>query len=314
LLALALLCTSTAAQTGTTIAGRISHPDGTPAPDAPVFAAVVGRDGALREVTSAMSGWDGQYQLTGVAPGEYVIGARLNARAPVTFYPGTAAVAERRTVTVFDRIPAGGIDIWLEPLPQRYTVAGRIYWPEGRTIDNLAIEYGGPANPRMGIWYVFDPGGLFAIDGAPPGTMVLLARADSDAGPLIGMASTHVSVSEIDDIRIDLERPGSVEGRVTFTMPRPASAEPRVALTHALLRVSPLYPVEDGPLDREGRFRIAQARGQYTFTVSGLPDGWRVLRVLRSGRELPGGRVTVGVAEQVSGLELVVGPPSSVPR
>jgi hypothetical protein len=144
--------------------------------------------------------------------------------------------------------------------------------------------------------------------------MVLLARADSDAGPLIGMASTHVSVSEIDDIRIDLERPGSVEGRVTFTVPRPASAEPRVALTHALLRVSPLYPVEDGPLDREGRFRIAQARGQYTFTVSGLPDGWRVLRVLRSGRELPGGRVTVGVAEQVSGLELVVGPPSSVPR
>ncbi len=306
--AFALFSASLTAQTGTSIAGRISHPDGTPAPDAPVFAASVGRNGSLREVASGVSGWDGQYRLTGVPPGEYVIGARLNARAPVTFYPGTATVAERRTVTVFDRVPAGGIDIWLEPLPQRYTVAGRIYWPEGRTVDNLAIEYGGPANPRMGIWYVFDPGGLFAIDGAPPGTMVLLARADSDAGPLIGMASTHVSVSEIDDIRIDLEHPGSVEGRVTFTVPRPASAEPRVALTHVLLRVSPLYPVEDGPIDREGRFRIPQARGHYTFAVSGLPDGWRVLRVRRGGRDVPGGRVTVGGAEQVSGLELVVGP------
>jgi hypothetical protein len=308
LVVIVLMATSTLAQTGTTIAGRISHPDGTPAPDAPVFAAVPGRNGQLREVASAVSGWDGQYRLTGLGAGEYVIGARLNARAPVTFYPGTASVDERRTVTVFDRIPAGGIDIWLEPLPQRYTVAGRIYWPEGRTIDNLAIEYGAPANPRMGIWYVFDPGGLFAIDGAPPGTMVLLARADSDAGPLIGIASTHVSVSEVDDIRIDLERPGSVEGRVLFTAPRPPSAEPRVALTHALLRVSPLYPVEDGAIDAAGRFRIAHARGHYTFAVSGLPEGWRVLRVRRNSREVPGGRVIVGAAEQVSGLELEVGP------
>ena len=302
------MCASAHAQSGTTIAGRISHPNGTPAPDAPVVASVVGQNGALREVAATRSEWDGQYRLTGVPPGDYVIGARLNAGAPVTFYPSTATIAERRIVTVFDRIPAEGIDIWLEPLPQRYNVAGRIYWPEGRKIDNLAIEYGGPTNTRMGIWYVFDPGGLFAIDGAPPGTLVLLARADSDAGPLVGMASTHVSVSAIEDVRIDLARPGSVEGRVTFAAPLPAGTRARIALTHTLLRVSPLYPVEDAAIDADGRFRVPEARGQYAFTVTGVPQGWRVRRVRRGGRDVPGGRVTVGAAEQVSGLELVVGP------
>jgi hypothetical protein len=306
---IALLCAPIAAQTPTTsIAGRISHPDGTPAPGAPVFAAVAGPNGALREVASATSEWDGQYRITGVPPGEYIIGARIRAGAPVTFYPGTALAADRRAVPVFDRVPAEGIDLWLEPLPQRYTVSGRIYWPDGRSVENLAIEYGGPTNPRMGVWYVFDPGGLFAIDGAPPGPMVLLARADSNAGPLIGMSSTHVSVGHIDDIRITLEPPGSAAGRVTFTAALPAGTEARVRLVHALLRVSPLYPAEEAVVGPDGRFRVEQARGHYTVTVTGVPDGWRVQRVRRAGRELAGGRVIVGPAETVSELELVVGP------
>lgn len=306
---LTLLSTSAVAQApSTSIAGRISHPDGTPAADAPVFAAVAGPNGALRDVATAITEWDGQYRLTGVPPGDYIVGARLNRTAPITFYPGTSRVADRRAVTVFDRVPAEGIDLWLEPAPQRYTVSGRIYWPEGRTVENLAIEYGGPTNPRMGIWYVFDPGGLWAIDGAPPGTLVLLARADSDAGPLIGMASTHVSVGHVEDIRITLEPPGAVTGRVTFTTPPPAEAEPRVRLVHALLRVSPLYPVEDAAVAADGRFSVGSARGHYTIEITGLPGGWRVQRVRRQGRDVSGGRVSVGPAETVSGLELVVGP------
>lgn len=303
-----MLAAGAGAQQVTTLSGRISMPDGTPAPGAIVFAATAARGGALREIATTKSEWDGQYRLTGLTPGSYVVGARPTAGATVTFYPGTGNAAERRLVTVFDGVPAEGIDIWLEPLPQRYTVAGRIYWPEGRAIDNLAIEYGAPSNPRMGIWYVFDPGGLFAIDGAPPGPMVLLARADSDQGPLIGLASTHVSVGPVDDIRLALEKPGSVEGRVVFDRPLPAGTEARVTLEHTLLRVSPLYPDEDSAVGTDGRFRVAEARGHYELRVTGLPDGWRVRRVRHHGRDLAGGRITVGPAEPVSGLEVVVGP------
>ncbi len=294
------------AQSATSIAGRVSLPDGTPAPGVSVFAAVSGRGGRIREVAETISGWDGQYRLTGVPPGEYVVGARANGQSPATYYGGVAT-GERRVIPVFDSVPAEGIDIWLHPLPQRYSVSGRAYWPDGRSIDNLVIEYGGPSNPRKGIWYVSDPGGLFHIEGVPPGPMVMLARADSDAGPLVGMSSTDISVAAVEDVRIDLGRPGSIEGRIVLPRAPPAGfSGAQVVLVHSLLRVSPLYPVESGAIGPDGRFRIASARGVYTFALEGAPDGWRITRLRRAGREVSA--VTVGPAETVTGVELEVGP------
>jgi hypothetical protein len=316
---LGVLCAVDAtAQVRGTVAGRISLPDGTPAPGAPVFAAVGDRPGRLRIVAETTSEWDGRYELSGITAGEYVIGARMNnPGSTATLYPGVAdsasadawSAAPPRRVIVFEGLPTEGIDIWLLPAPQRYAVSGRIYWPEGRSIENLVIEYGGPTNPRKGVWYVFDPGGLFAIEGAPPGTMVLLARADSDAGPLIGMVSTDVSVAPVEDVRIPLDRPGSVEGRVTLRRPLPAGHHiSRVTLTHTLLRVSPLYPAEESVVDGEGRFRVPSARGEYEFLVDGLPSGWRVIEVRRNGRVMPAGRVSVGPGEAAREVVLVVGP------
>lgn len=304
-----LLAVDVPAQSLSTIAGRISHPDGTPAPDAPVFAAVSDREGQRRIVAEAVSGWDGRYELANVPAGEYIVGARTNPRSDITLYPGVADMPPRRTVTVFEGVAAEGIDIWLQPAPQRYAVSGRIFWPDGVAIDNLVIEYGGPASVRSGIWYVADPGGLFTIEGASAGTMVLLARADTIAGPLIGMASTEVSVAPVEEVRLTIEKPGSVEGRLVFARPLPAGARAsRVALVHTLLRVSPLYPAEDAAVDQENRFRIRSARGAYTFRVEGLPLGWRVLRVQRNGRDVTSGHVIVGPGEMVGGIELVVGP------
>jgi hypothetical protein len=296
------------AQAVTTIAGRISQPDGTPAAGVRVFAAAATGNQRLRHVAETVSEWDGQYRLAGVPPGRYVIGAEGGVRSSLSYYPSTAEASASHTITVFEGVPAEGIDIWLQPLPQRYMVSGRVYWPEGHSIDNLVIEYGGPSNPRKGLWYVFDPGGLFTIDGVPPGTMVMLARADSDAGPLIGLASTDVSVAPVEDVRIVLDRPGSIAGRVRFERPLPAAVQvPGIVLVHHLLRVSPLYPVESGSIEPDGRFRIAGVRGVYTFAVDGLPEGWAVTRARHAGREIADG-ISVGPAEAVTGVELTVGP------
>jgi hypothetical protein len=307
-----LLSVDIPAQSLGTIAGRISNPDGTPAPDAPVFAAVADRDGRLRVVAEAVSAWDGRYELRMVPAGQYVVGARSNPRSSVTLYPGVADDAPRRTVRVFDGVPTEGIDVWLQPAPQRYSVSGRVFWPEGRDISNLAIEYGGPAAERSGIWYVFDPGGLFTIEAAAAGAMVMLARADTADGPLMGMAATDVSVAPVEEVRITLERPGSLEGRLVFERPLPAGRRAsRVVLIHTLLRVSPLYPVEDAAVDPDGRFRVPSARGEYAFRVDGLPAGWGVARVRRNGRDAAGGRVIVGPGETLAGIEVVVAPGAS---
>jgi hypothetical protein len=303
-----LLSIEIPAQSLSTIAGRISNPDGTPAPDAPVFAAVSDRDGRLRVVAEAVSAWDGRYELGAIPAGQYVVGARANPRSGVTLYPGVADIPPRRMVTVFDGVPTEGIDVWLQPAPQRYSVSGRVYWPDGRDISNLVIEYGGPAAAaRSGIWYVFDPGGLFTIEGAAAGTMVMLARADTAAGPLIGMAATDVSVAPVEEVRLTLEPPGTLEGKLVFERRLPAgSGDLRVALTHTLLRVSPLYPAEDSAVGPDGRFRVSSARGEYAFRVDGLPAGWSVARVRRNQRDVASGRVIVGPGETVAGIELVV--------
>lgn len=291
-----------------TIAGRISNPDGTPHPGAPVFAAIERPGGSRRIAAQTVSEWDGRYQLSGVPPGQYVVGARWSQGKEVTLYPGLPDAPPRRHVTVLDRVPTEGIDIWLQPHPQRYTVSGRIFWPEGRKVENIAIEYNTLGDPRRGVWYVFDPGGLFGIEAVSDGTMIMLVRADSDRGPLIGMAATDVA-GPVDDVRVTLEPPGSVAGRIVGERAWPGGQMPsRVTLHHTLLRTTPLYPIEAGEVDREGRFRIPDVRGEYAFSIDGLPGGWRLKRLRRAGRAVPSGRVTVGPGETLTGLELVVGP------
>jgi len=42
----------------------------------------------------------------------------------------------------------------------------------------------------------------------PRGTVVLLARADSNRGPLAGVVTTEVNVDEIEDLELRLAAPG----------------------------------------------------------------------------------------------------------
>ena len=104
------------------IAGRVAEPDGIPAPDVQVFAAVRRVTGhfVLQE-TRTVAEWDGRYRLTGLPPGEYLVvilpgvstdpnRMRANAerRAPEsssatrpffepTFYPGATSLASAET-------------------------------------------------------------------------------------------------------------------------------------------------------------------------------------------------------------------------
>jgi hypothetical protein len=309
------------------IAGRVAEPDGIPAPDVQVFAAV--RRGAKYvrlEDTRTVADWNGRYRISGLPPGEYLIvilpsvstdpnRTRANAerRAPEsssatrpffepTLYPGTASVASAETVTVFEGIPVDGIDTWLIP-GERHSISGRISWPENTTAENVVIEYGNLTAQRSGIWTVPDPGDLFHITGVPRGTVVLLARADSNRGPLAGVVTTEVNVDEVDDLELRLGTPGAVDGRVIYDASVPsASRAEHIALKQQLLPVSPLYPTPQTTIGADGRFQISGALGVYDVDVAGL----RVVRVTQSGREIPNRRIRVGLGESISDLEVLV--------
>jgi hypothetical protein len=296
------------AQTTSTIAGRISLPDGTPAPEAHVAASVRQADGSLSVVSETVTTWDGRYLLRNVPAGSFLVSARRTRTGPATTFPGVTDGDPGKPVAVFAGVPTEGIDIWLAPAPLRYSVSGRIFWPNGQTVERLVIEYGDPRGERQrGIWYPDDPGGLFTIDGVSAGPLMLLARGETSSGSLIGFAFTDVH-GPVEEVRIELERPGIAEGRVVFMRPLPAGTEARVVLAHTRLRVSPLFPVDESRVAADGRFRIAGVHGVYAVQVEGLPDGWRVLGVARNGAPLATAAVTVGPDETVSGLVVTVGP------
>lgn len=312
-----------------TIAGRIAEPDGIPAPDVQVFAAVRrGTSHVVLQETRTIAAWDGRFRITNLPPGEYLVVVlpgvstdpnrmRANAerRAPEsssatrpffepTFYPGETNLASAERITVFEGIPVDGIDTWLMP-GERHSISGRIAWPENTSPENIAIEYANVTAQRSGLWTVPEPGDLFHITGVPRGTVVLLARADSNRGPLAGVLTTEVNVDEIDDLELRLDTPGVVEGRIVYETGVPeANRAKTVVLTQRLLPVSPLYPAPESAVSGDGVFQLTGALGVYDFLVGDL----RIVRVTQHGREIPSGRIRVGSRETLSGIEVLVGP------
>jgi hypothetical protein len=303
------------------IAGRVIHPDGAAADGARVAVYAVREGAAAAIVATTTSRYDGRYEVQGLPAGTFMVGVtprnsggfggdlkRRPAMPVETFYPGTAERDRADPVTAFEGVPVEGIDVWLAPAPQRFTISGRIFWPEGAAVENVVIEYGGADGIRRGLWYVDDPGGLFTIAGAAQGTYVLLVRADTAAGPLIGLASTDVAVGPVEDVRVVLRAPGAIEGRVVVDATSGVHASAfSVSPTQMLLTVSPLYPLGDAPVAGDGRFVLRDLAGEYELAVRGLPDGWRIKRIVHNGRAIDGNRIVVPAGERVSGVEIVVG-------
>jgi hypothetical protein len=284
----------------------VIRPDGLPQPDAEVVAATRGRDGQLRLSSwRARTAFDGQYAITGIPPGRYLVLVRVvGADAPVegrphaTLFPGVPTTEPGTAVDVFSGVPLEGVDIWLQPSPRRFQVTGRVVDPKDRPLENVAIEFGEARTRADSVWTLSDPGGLFTLERVPPGSVVLRARADSPDGPLVGIASVVLAVESAQDLRIEVREPGRVRGRVVASgAPLPAGM--RVALVPVILRPSALYPAVDAAVDRSGAFEAIGSVGEHELVVHGLPAGWVVRRVptslwLTSGATIGDVRVEIG--------------------
>jgi hypothetical protein len=297
------------------IAGRIVRPDGTPLPGARVMVGLAAARSLLLLQTDTTSEWDGRYRIEGLPPGDYVVSTDpgidpLTGGTPDrTLYPGVTEPEGAEVVTLLEGVPAEGIDIWLTPA-RRFRVSGRVFWPAGLAVERVAIEYGDPDRTHSGLWLLSDPGGLFTLTGVPPGTLVLLARGESDQGPLLGYASTQVTADGVEDIVLALDEPGEVRGRVVYDASLPPSTRAdSIALRQTLIKVSPLYLVPEATVADDGQFALLGALGEYEVTVRGLPSGAGVLRILRNGRPLPGSRLRVGGRERVTDVQVIVGRP-----
>ena len=316
-----------------TIAGRVIRPDGSAAPDVRVQVAIrtgTERRPLIEAVTTSQ--FDGRYEITGLPPGEYLVGA-MNVAMPTrrgfdantttredftravtsaamshwSWYPGVPESEPGNSVTVLEGVNAEGIDIWLTP-SQRFYVSGRVFWPVGVAVESVSIDYGDPDGTRSGLWLVADPGGLFTLSGIAPGALTMLVRADTDQGTLMGLATTEVSVDSVEDVRITVDRPGVVSGRIVYEGNVAASSRAMslVAL-QKLLKVSALYPVPASGIDSNGRFELRNTVGEYEFDLEGLGAGLSIKRVMRNGRTLAINRIGVAPGETIRDVEIIVG-------
>ena len=302
------------------IAGRVIDADGAAAEGARVAVYAVRDDAPAAIVATTTSSHDGRYQVNNLPEGQFAVGVtpqrvrgfggdsrRLSSSPVQTFYPGTTDRLMAEPIEVFNGTATEGIDVWLEPAARRYSISGRAIWPEGAAVDRVVIEYGGSDGVHAGVWYVDDPGGLFTIQGASRGTYVLLARAETPNGLLMGVSATNVANDSVHDVRLTLREPGTLEGRLVIEgAGGPDPSILRLTPAQALLTPSPLYPVADATPDSTGRFTMPHLLGEFTIVVNGLPSGWRVRRVTRGGAALPDDRITVTGGERVTGIEVVV--------
>jgi hypothetical protein len=315
------------------IAGRVIRPDGSAASDVRVQVAIrAGTEFFPLIEAQTTSQFDGRYEIAGLPPGEYLVGA-LNVAMPTrraienanqttreeltrsvaaaatahwSWYPGVPDSEPGSAVTVLEGVNAEGIDIWLTP-SQRFYVSGRVFWPVGVAVESINIDYGDPEGTRSGLWLVSDPGGLFTLSGIAPGALTMLVTANTDQGMLMGMATTEVTVDSVEDVRITVDRPGLVSGRIVYEGNVPNSSRATALIANQkLLKVSALYPVPESSIDSSGRFELRNTVGEYEFDLEGAGAGLSIKRVMRNGRALPMNRIGVAPGEAIRDLEIVV--------
>jgi hypothetical protein len=303
---------SSAADAGTgSIAGRIIRSDGLPQPDAEVVLARRNRQGALTQLPwRARTAFDGRYRINGAPAGQYLVlvrgigaDAAMPGRPHPTLFPGVPVSEPGVPVQILPGIPTEGIDVWLWPYPRRFIVSGRVFGPDGNDFDSLALEFGRPGTRATDVWTRTEPGGLFSIDTAPPGPLVIRARATVGDRTLVGVAATTVAVSPVEDVAITVREPLPVSGRVRVSTGGTLPDGLSVALVPEALRPSALYSAPSARLDGAGAFRLRSEPGRQMVVVDGLPPQWAVLSVDSAGLDV------VDVSEsRVAAVDVLIGP------
>ncbi len=263
----------------------------------------------LREVAQAVTDDTGSYRLTGLVPGDHVVGLshqRLAlpvletpaneepAAAPTEpllldlsiapqYYPGADSLAAAVTVTVDAGREMHGIG-FMVPVRPPLTITGRIdpasVPPDGMSSVRMLLttrmdpRVSEAPRHRMLAETAPEPDGRFQFAQVPPGDYTIEAVLEH------GWAREAVTLSDKDitDVAIALQPALEVEG------------QGRAGLQ---LHFEPLF---DAPgvkevtarIDADGRFRTGRTLtpGRYQVRVSGIPQGQTLLRVTSRGTDI----------------------------
>ncbi|MGD9902365.1 MAG: carboxypeptidase regulatory-like domain-containing protein [Vicinamibacterales bacterium] len=271
----------------------------------------------------------GSYRIYGLPPGDYFVSAASgpsaammpNARlatgdsdqgfAP-TYYPGSPSPSDAERVTVAVGQEVNGISFGLTPT-RLSRISGRVIgWPPtaGGGFVMVTPEDGGMAMGTITPPGQIQPEGDFEVRAVPPGRYVLrvMPRGPRDAEAMVGLATITVAGTDLGNVTIAMQPPGTMRGRIEFEGGVPAG----VRSNQIRLMVVP-SDQRSMQIAMTGPPQLAE---DFTFTARGVmsgvfvrpngPPGWHLKSVVIDGEDVTDTPVPFGPGAAVDGVRVLL--------
>ena len=315
------------------ISGRVLDEAGDPIEGVSVHAVrVMFRDGQRRLVPvgspNDRTDDDGEYRLTGLAPGAYYVvgetretwtvardGTKQVMGFTPTYFPGTTLPSDARRMTVQVGQHVNNIDFALIP-GRAARISGFALDSHGKPFQNVSVgeevrgedfgSFGTVASAPV------HADGTFVIENVPPGDYVIGAATGRDVpDPQVAIADITINGADVDNIALTGSAGGTVTGRLMAddgTVPE----LPRLRVTFAERisgQPSPLvvgtFSGQSGLVAADGTFTCKGVFGQSWFNVN-LPDGWAVKSITHDGRDITGAPFEMKSGDTMTDVLVVV--------
>jgi hypothetical protein len=272
----------------------------------------------------------GQYRLTGLPPGEYLVAGRLReswmsddkepqmlSYAP-TYFPGVADASEARRVKIAGGQEAAAIDFALVAV-RAAKVSGTALAADGTPLGGarlmLTQEIMGPGGGTMSLAGNAQArtDGTWTLTDVAPGDYVLRANGRVGDGPNESAAlPLTVSGADITGLIVAADAGGLVSGRVvTAAGEAPPSSLGRLVVTTTPVSLQtgttrPTPGLDDGVVGPDGGFLRRSMSGPVVLKASGLPRGWTVTRIDVGGRDFAGLPIEIRPGQPATNVTLVI--------
>ena len=295
-------------------------------------------DGRMRLATASegplkQTDDDGEYRISGLPPGTYVIVAKTMDKWTIsesgrettmayspTYYPGATHVADATKITLGIGKETSNADFSLIP-GRAATLSGTAFDSSGRPLKTafLTEEMRGPGSSsfRLSGNTTVAADGTFKLSNVAPGEYKLMGTSgavESDKPPQAVAQPIVVDGTDIDNLALVASAGWSITGKVTTENGAvPAIQRDRIRI------VETLENIDADPARNNTAFTNAtsgQVKDDWTFTVTNifgrgrlgatLPEGWVVKAVLHNGRDITHTPIDMKSGEQLSGVQVIV--------
>jgi hypothetical protein len=307
------------------IEGRLLDEDGSPFGGALVEALrAVYTNGQRSFVTVAESITDdrGNFRLFGIPPGQYFVTAFDPAFAKVgdhlgqlfygpTFYPGTPYQDEAVRITLDPGVPITGLEFKLKIIkPARVT--GRVS-TTGVPLLAGAIDIGPLRNSKIAPFAVSEadlrPDGVFQFANVLAERYRIRARGEVERQGVSHFMqyTTPVEGADIKDINLTLSPGALVSGKVVWdgrSTPPPAD-QSQIRVRAPMTDGSSFGDALTGTITAEREFFLRGCmQGQHFIRVDGLPEPWRLKKVLWRGSDVTDIPIDMDYGQVMEGFEV----------